>query len=231
VFADVLAEAQEARTRVQQAAYHELHRDPYRPEMAPGILSRVPPDLEVLTEAVVLRAASRFGFEIEPQIGQRTWMVELGSESLVDHLPGVPLGSRFLGTFDREEAVADEGRDFFASGHPLVEGVLAELADGPRGRVALLQLTGDEEVFGLLAIYRRGPGWEAVAVDAQGRPRPDLAAQFAAVGLEPEFVDARKWTGQGAWRKTIHRMAAALPPGQEPEALAAFRVRRRPAGT
>jgi ATP-dependent helicase HepA len=228
VFEDVLAEAQEARTRVQQAAYHELHRDPYRPEMAPAILARVPGDLEVLTESVVLRAASRFGFEIEPQNGLRTWIIELGSESLVDHLPGVPLGSRFLGTFDREEAVGDEGRDFFASGHPLVEGVLAELADGPRGRVALLQLTGDEEVFGLLAISRRGPGWEAVAVDAQGRPRPDLAAQFAAIGLTPEFVEARKWTGQGAWRKTIHRMAAALPEGQEPEALAAFRVRKRP---
>ncbi len=227
-FAGVLAETEEARTRVQQAAYHELHRDPYRPEMAPSILARVPADLEILTESVVLRAASRFGFEIEPQNGQKSWLIELGSESLVDHLPGVPLGSRFLGTFDRAEAVADEGRDFFASGHPLVEGILAELADGPRGRVALLQLTGDEEVFGLLAIYRRGPGWEAVAIDAQGRPRPDLAAQFAAIGLAPEFVDAKKWTGQGAWRKTIHRMAAALPQGEEPEALAAFRVRRRP---
>jgi ATP-dependent helicase HepA len=227
-FAGVLAETEEARTRVQQAAYHELHRDPYRPEMAPSILARVPAELEVLTESVVLRAASRFGFEIEPQNGQKSWLIELGSESLVDHLPGVPLGSRFLGTFDRAEAVADEGRDFFASGHPLVEGILAELADGPRGRVALLQLTGDEEVFGLLAIYRRGPGWEAVAIDAQGRPRPDLAAQFAAIGLAPEFVDTKKWTGQGAWRKTIHRMAAALPQGEAPEALSAFRVRRRP---
>jgi ATP-dependent helicase HepA len=228
VFAGVLAETDEARSRVQQAAYHELHRDPYRPEMAPAILARVPPDLEILSESVVLRAASRFGFEIEPQIGGRTWIIELGAESLIDHLPGVPIGSRFLGTFDRVQAVEDEGRDFFASGHPLVEGILAELADGPRGRVALLQLTGDEEVFGLLAIYRRGPGWEALAVDAQGRPRPDLAAQFAAIGLAPEFVEAKKWTGQGAWRKTIHRMAAALPQGEEPEALAAFRVRRRP---
>jgi hypothetical protein len=157
-------------------------------------------------------------------------MIELGYESLVDHLPGVPLGSRFLGTFDREEAVEDESRDFFASGHPLVEGILAELADGPRGRVALLQLPGlpeDEEVFGLLAIYRRSAGWEALAVDSQGRPRPDLASRFTAFGLEPELVDARKWTAQAAWKKTIRRMAGALPQGQEPEAVAAFRVRRR----
>jgi len=230
VFADVLAEAQEARSRVQQAAYQELHRDPYRPEMATGLLARVPPDLEFLTESVVLRAAARFGFTIAEQSGRSTWLIELGAESLIDHLPGVPLGSGFLGTFDREEAVEDEGRDFFASGHPLVEGILAELADGPRGRVALLQLAGppaEEEVFGLLAIYRRGPGWEAVAVDAQGLPRPDLAARFTAPGFVPEPIDARKWTGQRAWRKTLHRLAAALPKGEEPHAVAAFRVRRR----
>jgi ATP-dependent helicase HepA len=234
-FASVLREAEEARTRVQQAAYHELHRDPYRPEMAAALLARVPPDLEPLTEAVVLRAAARFGFEVEEQSGRRTWLVELGHESLVDHLPGVPLGSRFLGTFDREEAVADEGRDFFASGHPLVEGVLAELEDGPRGRVALLQVPGrpgEEEVFGLLAIYRRGrqgPGWEAVAVDAQGRLRPNLAARFTSPDLTPELVEVRKWTGQAGWAKTIRRLAAALPahPGGEPQAVAAFRVRRR----
>jgi hypothetical protein len=34
-----------------------------------------------------------------------------------------------VGTFDREEAVEDESIDFFASGHPLVEGVLAFVED------------------------------------------------------------------------------------------------------
>lgn len=41
----------------------------------------------------------------------------------------VPGGSSFVGTFDREEAVEDEAVDFFASGHPLVEGVLAYFED------------------------------------------------------------------------------------------------------
>ncbi|HTQ80131.1 MAG TPA: SNF2-related protein [Thermoanaerobaculia bacterium] len=226
-FAPVLAEAEAARTRIQQAAYHELHREPYEPAMAAGLLARVPADLEALTEAVVLRAAARFGFLVEAQSGRRTWAIELGYESLVDHLPGVPLGSRFLGTFDREEAVEDEARDFFASGHPLVEGTLAELEDGPRGRVALLEIPGDEELFGLLAIYRRGPDWEAVAVDAQGRGRPDLASRLTASGLSPAPVEARKWTAQAGWARVIGRLAAALPKDEEPQAVAAFRVRRK----
>lgn len=224
-FAPVLAEAREAHDRVQRAAFHELHRDPYRPETAPAILARVPPELERLTEEVVRRAAARFGFGIERGRG-RTWVIEYGAEALVEHLPGVPLGSRFLGTFDREEAVADESLDFFASGHPLVEGVLAELEDGPRGRVALLQVPGEEEAFGLLALYRRGEELAAVAVDRSGRERPDLAERLTAPGLATEVMDAARWTGQPGWTAAIRKLAAALPADEVPQAVAAFRVRR-----
>lgn len=229
VFAAVLHEAQEAHNRVQQAAYHELHRDPFRPEMAAEILSRVPPDLDSLNEDVVMRALHRFGFDTDPQSGQGTWMIELGYEALVESLPGVPAGSRWLGTFCREEAVERETLDFFATGHPLVEGVLAELEEGPRGRVALLQISGDAgetEVFGILAIYKRGPDFAVVALDARGNPRPDLAARLTAQALDREVVDAKKWTGQTGWAPTIRRLAAALP-DEEPQAVAAFRVRRQ----
>jgi len=227
VFAAVLQEAQEAHDRVQQAAYHELHRDPYRPELAADILARVPPDLDSLQEDVVMRALHRFGFETEAQSGRHTWMIELGYEALVDQLPGVPAGARWLGTFSREEAVERETLDFFATGHPLVEGVLAELEEGRRGRVALLQVAGDEEAFGLLAIYKRGSGFEAAAVDSQGRSRPDLAALLTAQALAPETVDARKWTSQKGWAPTVRRLAAALPQDEAPQAVAAFRIRRR----
>jgi ATP-dependent helicase HepA len=138
----------------------------------------------------------------------------------------VPGGSRFLGTFDREEAVEKETLDYFASGHPLVEGVLAELEEGPRGKVGLLQIPGDEEAFGLLALYRRGADFEAVAVDREGKRRPDLAARLTAGSLQPEPVDIRKWTGQAGWAKVIRRLGAALP-DEEPLAVAAFRIRRR----
>ena len=230
-FDAVLAEAREAHDRVREAAFHELHRDPYRPEMAPEILARVPPDLERATEDLVVRAVSRFGFEVEPQSGASTWHVEFGYEAIVDHLPGVPPGSRFLGTFDREEAVERETIDFFSSGHPLVEGVLEELEDGPRGRVTLVQLAGEEETFGLFAVYQRPGGFEAVAIDGRGRLRPDLAERLAASGLVTERVEAERWTGQAGWTKTIRKLAAALPQGEAPQAVAAFRVRQARPGT
>jgi ATP-dependent helicase HepA len=229
-FETVLREAREAHDRVRRAAYHELHRDPYRPEMAAEILARVPPDLDALNESVVVRAASRFGFEVEAQSGERTWLIGYGYEALVDHFFGVPLGTTLLGTFSRARAVDEETLDFFSSGHPLVEGILAELEEGPRGRVALLQIPGDEETFGLLALYRDlldTADWRAVAVDAKGQPRPDLAARLTAGTLETEPIEAKKWTSQASWKKAIRRMAEALPKEEKPQAVAAFRVRRR----
>lgn len=225
-FEKVLREAQAAHDRVQRAAYHELHRDPYRPEMAAEVLARVPPHLDALNESVVVRAASRFGFEVEAQSGERTWLIGYGYEALVDHFFGVPLGTTLLGTFSRARAVDEETLDFFSSGHPLVEGILAELEEGPRGRVALLQIPGDEETFGLLAIYRDAADWRAVAVDAKGQPRPDLAARLTAGALETEPIEARKWTAQASWKKAIRRMAEGLPKEEKPQAVAAFRVRR-----
>jgi len=227
-FADVLKEAQEAHDRVRSAAYHELHRDPYRPEMAEEILARVPPDLDLLNESVVLRAAGRFGFLLEQQSGRSIWGIEFGWEALVDHIPGVPPGSRYLGTFDRAEAVDRETLDYFASGHPLVEGVLMELEEGPRGQVALFQVPGEEEVFGILAIYRKGADFEVVAVDSQGSPRPDLASRLAGRGVLTEPVEGKKWTAQANWGKVVRRMASALAewPEDKLQALAAFRVRR-----
>ena len=95
--------------------------------------------------------------------------IELGNLALVDSLPGVPAGASFLGTFDREEAVDDERLDFFASGHPLVEGSSPTSRTSPLGRVTVLGVAfGDEKGLGLLALYKDGPIAEAVAVDALG---------------------------------------------------------------
>jgi ATP-dependent helicase HepA len=235
VFDPVLGEAREAYDRVREAAFHELHRDPYRSEMAEEILARVPEELEPLTEDLVLRAAARFGFEIEEQIGRRSYLIEFGSHALVDHLPGVVAGSRYLGTFDREEAVADESLDFFASGHALVEGVLAELEEGSRGRSAFLQLPaeeGEEPTFGLLALYpEEDGGFRAVAVDQRGQTRPELAERLTRRGLRPERVEVRRWTRQRGWRKGIEKIARGLPEDRRPTAVAAFRLRPRKSGS
>jgi ATP-dependent helicase HepA len=130
----LVAEAGAARTRIREAAYQQLHRDPYRSDMAAGILARVPNDLDELTERIVTTACARLGFRVEHLRGRRIFAIEFGNEAIVDSLPGVPGGSAYVGTFDREEGVEDESIDFFASGHPLVEGVLAYFEDLEDGR-------------------------------------------------------------------------------------------------
>ena len=227
IFQDVLDEAREATDRVRRAAYHELHREPYLGEMASQILERVPEELDAVTEDVVMRAAARFGFGCERQSGSRTWLIEYGSQALVDHIPGVSHGARFLGTFDRERAVEEEELDFFASGHALVEGILAELEDGPRGRVTIVQVAANEDTFGLLVIYRDGFDFEAVAVDQSGEERPELAAMLIHPSLITEPVDSKQWTSQPSWPRGIKRLAKGLPSDRRPEAVAAFRIRKR----
>ncbi|RLE25195.1 MAG: hypothetical protein DRJ65_08355 [Acidobacteria bacterium] len=224
IFEAVLKTAEAARTRVQEAAFHQLHRDPYRESMADGILGRVPQDLESLTKEVILAAAAAFGFEVEQQRGEDRWFIALGGEALVENLPGVPDESRFLGTFNREEAVTNESLDFFSSGHPLVEGVLEELQQGNRGRTACFVATGDEEVFGLLALFKREGEIEAVVVDAGGLIRPDLAEALTAPECDLKPADGRRWASLPGWADVIRRMAAALPDHDVPQALAAFRI-------
>ena len=88
----LIADAQAARTRIHEAAYQQLHRDPYRAELGPSILARVPADLDALMEQVVVNAASRLGFRVEQVRGRRAYAIEFGNEALVDSLPGVPGG-------------------------------------------------------------------------------------------------------------------------------------------
>lgn len=227
VFDEVLEQAQETLSRVQEAAFHELHRDQYQQSMAEQILQRVPEELDEITEQVILRAAARFGFDVERQSGRRAWMIEFGSHAVIDHLPGVPAGSRFLGTFDRQEAVDNESLEFFAAGHSLVEGILIELEEGTRGRCALLQIAGDEEVFGLLAVVADGLSWRAIAVDNRGNQRPDLAELLTGRGVDFEGFEAKKWTQQKSWRRGILRMADSLPDQGNPILLAAFHIRQK----
>ena len=89
----------------------------------------------------LVSAASRLGFRVEQVRGRRTYAIEFGSDALIDSLPGVPAGSSFVGSFDREYAVEDENIDFFASGHSLVEGLIAHVEESPSGRVGRLEMT------------------------------------------------------------------------------------------
>jgi ATP-dependent helicase HepA len=222
--AALVEQAHAARTRIREAAYRQLHRDPYRPEMAAGILARIPKDLDDLNQEVVVTASIGLGFTIAHPPGDRVFSIELASGALVDGLPGVPAGSGYVGTFDREEAVANESLDFFASGHPLVEGIFAHYEDGALGRAVRFAINmGTESGAGLVAIYKEGRAFEVVAIDASGRPRPEWAA---AVLRRPVII--RSVTGEAAedseWRSMVRRLGAQLDPTRRLHAVAAIEV-------
>jgi ATP-dependent helicase HepA len=239
---ELVAEVRRAAASRQAAAYRHLHVDGYRPEKAEAVLSRVPKGLDPTVERFVLEACAIFGFETVQRTG-KSWYIEFGGDALVEHLPGVPGGSRYLGTFDREEALVREDLDFFASGHPLVEGIFEELEDGSRGRVALLHLpkphaAGVSPGVGLLFVHRR-PGeeegvaaWKATALDLTGRPRPEWAAALVERRAALRGLKADDWfaglQGQTAlardWPSLCRALARKVPPSGRLLAVAAFRV-------
>jgi ATP-dependent helicase HepA len=175
---------------------------------------------------VVLGVAEQLHLHIEEHRGATRHSIEFGRSARVGSLPGVPEGSSFLGTFRREEAVQDEAIDFFASGHPLVEGILAHLEESPRGRVTLLDASGEgaEETFGLLALFKKGPRFEAVAVDAQGREEPAWVELLTRRPFKTRRVKPASWTGQPGWPKLIRSMARRLERHGRPVAVAAFHL-------
>jgi ATP-dependent helicase HepA len=221
---ELVTEAHAARTRIREAAYQQLHRDPYTPDLAASILARVPADLDSLNQEAIVTACIALGFTIERPRGRSTFSIELGSGALVDGLPGVPGGSSFVGSFDREEALEEETLDFFASGHPLVEGIFAHFEESPMGRVARFELeAGFERGLGLVAIYKEGPEFEVVVFDTSGRPRPDWAA-----ALRRRPLHARPATFaevDSAWADVARRLGARLDATRKPHALAVVVVR------
>jgi ATP-dependent helicase HepA len=217
----LVAEAKAARTRIRDAAYRELHRDPFKPELAAAILARVPPDLDALNQEVIVAACERLGFTVERVRGRRAFSIELGSGAVVDSLPGVAGGSTYVGTFDREEAVERETLDFFASGHPLVEGIFAHFDDAAIGRVARIQVAlGSAHGEGLVAIYKDAAGFDVVALDSTGRRRPEWAATIHEQPLTVQRVSDTHGRKR-EWSSMVRRLGAQLDPTRRPYALAA----------
>ena len=222
---ELVAEAGAARTRIREAAYQQLHREPYHAGMAGSILARVPPDLDALNEGVIVAACERLGFSVDRQRGRRAVSFELGSGAVVDSLPGVPGGATFVGTFDREEAVERETLDFFSSGHPLVEGVFAHIDDSPFGRAVRCEVAiGTGRGEGLLAIYKHAAGFEVMAVDTQGRLRQDWAdAIRTRQSLRLRRVADEE--GEEEWRALVRRLTPHFDAARRPYAVAALVVR------
>jgi ATP-dependent helicase HepA len=185
----------------------------------------VPKELDALNEEVVITASIGLGFSIAHPPGHRVFSIEIGSGATVDGLPGVPAGSGYVGTFDREEAVENEFIDFFASGHPLVEGLFAHYDESAIGRAVRFEITMGHDVdAGLVAIYKDGRAFEVVAIDVAGHARPDWAA---AVLRRP--INVRPIIGEAAknieWRSMVRRLGAQLDPTRRLHAVAAIEVR------
>ena len=220
----LVAEAEAARTRIRDAAYRELHRDPFKPDMAAGILERVPAELDALNQDVIVAACERLGFAVERLRGRRAFSIELGSAAVVDSLPGVAGGSTWVGTFDREEAVERETLDFFASGHPLVEGIFAYFEDAAIGRVTRIQVAiGSARGEGLAAIYKEGAGFDVIALDFTGRRRPEWAAAIREQPLTVQRV-TQKSDSTRDWASMVRRLETQLDSSRRPYALAAIVV-------
>jgi len=175
----LIEQVEEARSAGVGKATQVFFADAYRAEHAAEVLARVPPDLEARTRDYVIGAANNLGLTVVEKGGRTLYYLELAHTGKVDSLPGVPEGARYLGTFDRQEAVRRDEIDFFASGHPLVEGLLLELEDGTRGRAALLELPADDAPEpGLLCVYKEGADWSTQVIDAQGRLQPEWSERI-----------------------------------------------------
>ena len=223
-FTALIAETREARTRIREAAYQQLHRDPYRADMGAAILARVPAELDELNQEVVVTASIGLGFTIAHPRGHRVFSIELGNGSLVDGLPGVPGGSGYVGTFDREEAVANEAIDFFSSGHPLVEGIFAHYEESPLGRAVRFEIAiGQDTGEGIVAIYKDGPAFEVVALDDKGQVRLDWAEAVLQrpIGARP----VAKASEHDGWKTMVRQLGERLDPARRLHALAAIKVR------
>lgn len=240
-FAQVIGDARAALGRIEEGAYQELHRDPYRPELAPGILARIPSELEALTERVVLDACERYGFDVVRERGRASYSIEFGAHAVVDAIPGIAGGKRFMGTFDREEAVANETIDFFAAGHALVEGILLELEDGDRGRTAAFELiwptdepddetAADDEALGLWGVLAIVDDEHAPIriVDGLGRRRRPWEALVTAGGHAPRRLDRADLPDAETWAQGMRALADELGSEREIAAIAAVRLLREP---
>ena len=229
--AALVAEVRGAAQVRQRAAYHHLHSEGFRADLANGILSRVPAGLDAAMERFVTAACELFGFDVTEKKGIRTWYLEFGGDALLEHLPGVPGGTRYLGTFDREEAVLREELDFFASGHPLVEGIFQELEDGPRGRAALVKLEKSGfEGEGVLFLHRRDEAFAASAIDLAGQPRPEWAEVLMRGRMNLRGLPIEDWSpaiprGRG-WATTVRALAARAERNGPILAAAGFRLLR-----
>jgi ATP-dependent helicase HepA len=219
----IAAEVERERGHHRRDLPRSFYPDAYDAARADEILARVPPDLEERTRRFCLEAAEDLGFEVVDKGGAATYYVEFGGHARVESLPGVEGGSRFLGTFDRAESVRREEIDFFASGHPLVEGLLLELEDGPRGRACVIDIPGKgREGAGLIVVGSGDAGWRTTVIDASGAPRPEWTATVLEGLTDARDANPADWGLAATWADQIRELSERLELGDGAVGATAF---------
>ena len=204
----VALDVEQERARHTRDLPRSFYPDAYDASQEAEVLAAVPPDLESRTRTFCLKAARQLGLDVIEKGGDALYYVELGAHSKVESLPDVPGGTRYLGTFDRAEAVSREEIEFFASGHSLVEGLLLELADGPRGRAVAFELADTGHTgAGLLVFRQTDAGISTRVVDATGTPQPEW--RDAILGSLERARDLRLEPGQvpEGWAERVRELA------------------------
>jgi len=239
---DLLSRLGAARGDLQRGLDRLLHKAAFDPEEAAVLRARYPRSLEDGIAEWVVEAAEQIGVTMEEKAGPATWFVELGSYQRVESLPGLIHGQRWLGTFDREEALQREEIEFFASGHPLVEGLFGLVRDAPYGRVALRRFKepGARPVAGIEAEFLlEAPGgpWNPLAVwlparllrvtvDLAGRLRGDLDPLLCAEPSRAWTMDADEIPDEPEWEEQVRAavLVAEAEARRRTEALVAEAV-------
>jgi ATP-dependent helicase HepA len=166
-----------------------LFADSYDPDDAAQTLAAIPADLETRLLSFCEAAAESIGVECADKGGEGRRYFEVDSGLRVDSIPGVAHGARFLGTFDRDEAIDDVDIDFFANGHPLVEGLITELADSTRGRVGVVGWKPATPTADLVVVETSDGGLECRSLSPTSEA-PDLAEVLRCVTLAPVPLEA-----------------------------------------
>jgi ATP-dependent helicase HepA len=192
---DALAErVEKSRADAGRDLARVFYPDAYDPSQDADLLARVPTTLEPLTQRVCVRGAQALGITVVDKGGTAMHYMELGPAMTIEGLPGVPENARYLGSFDRAEAVARDEVEFFAGGHPLVEGLLLELEDGNRGRAVFVDVEASfGEGRGLLGLFKDGPTWSARVVDLAGEKRPEWVEPLLAALPDGREAKPSEW--------------------------------------
>ena len=224
----LIADAQAARTRIHEAAYQQLHRDPYRAELGPSILARVP-DGPRRADGAGRRQRRRRG---SASASSRCAAGAPTPSSSATRRSSTACPASRAGRRSSARSIAStrsrtrpstsspratrSSKDCWRTSRRIRRDASRGSRCASRGRPA----------SGWSPSTRTVPQFEVVAFDADGRARPDWADAFrrrplAARQMKPEDAAAHDWAA------LVTRLAPQLGT-RRPHAIAAVVVRSSP---